>query len=579
MKWSARKKIGFALFAVALCVLAYFAADLPFFSYRDPLERASLSVSSDSGTALSFTYGNDAITLRTAEGQTVSLYALTIDGITALEAEAGTAQPLSALDLGSFAAVADAVQADTDGDGMEETLIAAAKTDMEYTLEYAATANVFLDSAIPLEAAFYDREYFMLYFQAQPLINADVTAVLSDGTAVDFTTDDSGATRALTLNQVRNGVTFVYRPSTTETYTLAYQPEDNTLFTLRYLMAMLPFMLILLVAAAAVALDVLMRRRVYRRAGMPEGKTRISARDFGRKRFRFSFFTVRWLVMAGSFALLVFGGRMIGTSLSSAQLPVFACPYNLDQAVGASCYSFSHLDVLFASSLSEILWFAGSFILSGLLFGRLLCGFVCPLGFVQDIAYEARQALHVEGISMNERLYAVLRLVKWVMLLIFLGVGFIGGSFCDFCPAMALSPAFAGFKLSLYLGGFIMVIVLVSGFFKRRCFCNVCPMGYILGLFHKISLFQLKKDSVACTECGACYEACPMGIKTIFTDREHEKVTTADCLMCGECVRRCPEDHALAITFCGKKVCDASRMRFMDDYARPRKKSGKAKRQ
>lgn len=53
-------------------------------------------------------------------------------------------------------------------------------------------------------------------------------------------------------------------------------------------------------------------------------------------------------------------------------------------------------------------------------------------------------------------------------------------------------------------------------------------------------------------------------------------VTTSDCIMCGECVRRCPENNALAITFCGKKIYNADRMKFMKQYAPPQdKKKGK----
>ncbi len=55
MKNKTAGKILFAVFAVALCVAAYFAADLAFFQYDDPVERATLSVAND-GEALSFTY-------------------------------------------------------------------------------------------------------------------------------------------------------------------------------------------------------------------------------------------------------------------------------------------------------------------------------------------------------------------------------------------------------------------------------------------------------------------------------------------------------------------------------------------
>ena len=63
-----------------------------------------------------------------------------------------------------------------------------------------------------------------------------------------------------------------------------------------------------------------------------------------------------------------------------------------------------------------------------------------------------------------------------------------------------------------------------------------------------------------------------MGIKSIFTEREGKDVrkidvTTSECILCGECVRRCPENNALAITLCGKKIYSADRMKFMKQYA------------
>lgn len=557
MKKKTTGRILFAVFAVALCAAAYFAADITFFQYDDPLARASLSVVNDN-EPLSFTYDNDAVTLH--GGNDTTVYALTTEGISVVDENEYSSLPPSF--LGSFAAV------QVDGN---TTRIA--KTDMEYTQGYSASANAFLSEEIPLEVVYSDREYFTVYFHTKPLTNTGITATLADGTEKAMTTDENGNLTGLNLNDVRNGLSFTYKTND-HTYIINYQVEADTIFTARWLSAMLPFGIIIIVSAVCIALDVFLRKLLYKKEKMPVGKTGIAARDKRKNRFVFGFETVRWIIMLLSFALLIFGSRLTGTVFSNIQLPVFACPYNLDQLTSAGCYYFSHLDVLFSESWVEILSFFGTFIVCAVLLGRVLCGFVCPLGFIQDVAHETRQVLHIEGISLNERLYAVLRMVKWVMLIIFLGIGFVGGSFCDFCPAMALSPALAGFKLSLGLGGFIMIIVLVSGFFKRRCFCNVCPLGFILGLPHKISLFKLKKDAVACTECGACYEACPMGIKSIFTVREGKKgelraidVTTSDCIMCGECIRRCPESNALALTFCGKKIYNANRMKFMKQYA------------
>ena len=562
-----KKIVRAELIAVVLALLVWFAADIAFYPFAEALERASLTVKAG-GEPLSFTYSDDAITLHGASGAAV--YALTLDGMT--EINEASLDSLSADMLGSLAAVLPAYSADTDGDGVAETVVEAAKTDMEYTMEYSVGGNAFLDARLPFEAVFLERQSFQFYWNAEPLANAALTAVLSDGTVVSFTTDAEGMTDALSLNDVREGVAFLYRPDAQQTYILRYQPEDNTVFSLRWLSAMMPFTTIVLLSMACIALDLLLRKSAYRRAGVTAARTRIVHAGTGKKRLRLGFETLRWAVMLLSFVLLVWGGRLLGTTLSKIQLPVLACPYNLDQGTSAGCYLFSHLDLLLESSLDEILWFVGSFVGSVLLFGRLLCGFVCPLGLVQDLMHELRQALHAEGVALTERLYAGLRFVKWVLLTLFLGVGLIGGSFCDFCPAITLSPALAGFKTSLYFSGFVMVAVLVSGFFKRRCFCNVCPMGYLLGLPHKFSLARLKKDAVACTECGACYEACPMGIRSVFTLREGKNeraidVTTADCIFCGECVRRCPEDGALFMTLAGVRVYQASRMQFMKDYA------------
>lgn len=569
---SRKAKIWLAVAAVLLCVLSYFAADLPFFTFDEPLERALLTTVQD-GDALSFTYANDALTLHTG-GAEVTVYALTYSG--AAVVEGGSAPSFPADSMGSFAAVAAPEIRDADGDGLTETVLAAAKTDMEFTQEYATSFNEFGPEVLSFEAVFEERDHFILRFQGETLTNASVTVIFPNGKKQTSVTDENGLLKGVSLNDVRDGVTFLYRAADGRAYTLAYRVEDNTLLTLRWLSAMQPFLIIVLLSVICILLDVWLRKGLYKKAGMSSGKTRATARDARNGLGRSGFMTVRWIVMVLSFALLIFGGRLFGNALKSVSLPVFACPYNLDQLTEAGCYMFSHLDLLLSSSLGDILWFIGSFLVCAVVFGRLLCGFVCPLGFLQDVAHEARQALHVEGIALNERLYAILRFIKWVMLVIFLGVGLIGGSFCDFCPALAVSPALAGFKTSLYLGGFVMIAVLVSGFFKRRCFCNICPLGYLVGLLHKVSLFKLKKDVIACTECGACYEACPMGIKSIFTVREEKDgkrtvdVTTPDCILCGECVRRCPEDHGLAITFAGMKVYDASRLRFMRDYT-PRK--------
>ena len=217
MKNKTIKKILFAVFAVAICVAAYFAADLAFFQYDDPLARASLTVENDDKD-LSFTYDNDAITLHGAEDSTV--YALTVEGVKTVEGAYTESLPSDF--LGSFAAVRIDTSND-DGDGITEHVYHIAKTDMEYTQGYTTSANVFLSDEIPFEVAYADRDHFTVYLEGETIPNATITVTLANGTTKQVTTDENGNINELNINDVRNGLTFTYIPDEHNRYTLNYQ--------------------------------------------------------------------------------------------------------------------------------------------------------------------------------------------------------------------------------------------------------------------------------------------------------------------------------------------------------------------
>ena len=197
--------------------------------------------------------------------------------------------------------------------------------------------------------------------------------------------------------------------------------------------------------------------------------------------------------------------------------------------------------------------------------GRILCGFLCPIGFIQDALNKLRQVLKIDQIKLTEKHYKVLKYVKWAMAIIFFtGSIFWAFNFCEVCPVVMFIPPLAGIKFKFNIALITGILFIVFAFFKRRFWCNICPLGFMLGLFHRISFISLKKECQSCTECGACYEACPMGIKTILTERKKELVSTVNCLMCTECVTKCPEKNALAFSYLGKKFYKASRKRFFD---------------
>ena len=331
-----------------------------------------------------------------------------------------------------------------------------------------------------------------------------------------------------------------------------------------YLKNLVPLLMILSASAAGIILIVQIRRH-----GAEKNPQRAYERNSGSIRARRKapvFMVIRWAVMIIFAVLMIFGGLLFGLKMASISIPVLSCPWNREQMTEASCYYLTHWNELFELPVGDILLFFGSTAAFIILLGRAVCGFLCPMGLIQDIMHKIRQRRKIEGIPPHERLYRTVKPVKWLMVLLFLGLCFAGGNFCNFCPAITVSPFLAGVSTSLYVSGFLMIFVLIASFFKRRVWCLVCPLGFLVGLFHRISLFRIKKDCTACTECGACWEACPMGIKTIYTEREKSDVTEADCIMCGECIRSCPEDNALSMTFAGKKLYCASRKQVMNAY-------------
>lgn len=275
------------------------------------------------------------------------------------------------------------------------------------------------------------------------------------------------------------------------------------------------------------------------------------------------FHKIRWIIMTGSFLFLVFGLRILGHWIEGIEIPVFSCPANTDQVIHSACYYLSHLNELWDyNTVQELVWYFLTLIVLILIFGRVFCGFICPMGYFQDIAYQIREILHIEGISRNEKWMEVLSILKYCIVFAFLGITFMGFNFCNICPAVITSPMFAGFQHAITVGYLFTIIIFVLGFFMRRFWCTICPLGFIVGLFSKVSLFKVKKDCGACTKCGACYEACPMRIKDVYLEDEKKDVTKSECIFCGECVKKCPEDGALAISIGKKKLYVSSRDNF-----------------
>jgi ferredoxin len=585
-----RKTLKSALLPVfLLLIIAFFSNRVSFYHFDTALRNVPLHLqrstkSEVNGQMLWFTYDNDSIELNLntfLDPSLIQIYALTAKGSRLLDP---STLSLGKDCTGSIAAIAPPYQFDNDNDGKADIVYIAAKTDTQLTQGAVPVKTQFANSKLPFELVLSNKSTVTVYFKNTPLANQNITMNSTHGANQKMSTDSNGVIHGLDIRDIRNGLNVQYKDNKGTFYNLSYQVENNSLFTARHFSSMKPIFKVVILSAACILIILILRN-------LGVIKTRLKNRRAKQGRlletflhFKFilcrilylirkipiTFSHMRWISMIVSFILFVYGIQFFGRQIHAFEIPVFACPANFDQFIESPCYAFSHLNMELTSNAVGMATLFITTLIIIILFGRTLCGFVCPFGLMQDIMYKIRSLLRINCIPLNEKIYSVLNVLKWIMLLLFFGVWAAGINFCDFCPAMITSPAFAGFKTNLHINGYVAVFFLVLSFFKRRIWCNICPLGYFIGLFHKISLFRLRKNCQSCTYCGACYEACPMGIKSIYTEREKNNITSCDCIMCGECIKKCPENDAIALAVLKKKFYVASRFKFFQTRSNSR---------
>lgn len=247
-----------------------------------------------------------------------------------------------------------------------------------------------------------------------------------------------------------------------------------------------------------------------------------------------------------------FTGKIYTGDTKKMCVPGLNC-YSCPGAVGA-CPLGALQDSLAQSSKSAPAYILGILLMFGLLLGRLICGFLCPFGLIQELLYKIRTPK-----LRKNRFTRVLSYFKYVLLVIIIAVPLIYAgipSFCKYvCPAGTLEGAvsllanvqnsdFYGMLGYLFTWKFcVLVAVVVASVFIYRFFCRfICPLGAIYSLFNKISLLGVRLDKDKCIDCGLCVQGCKMDIKHVG---DHE------CIQCGECISVCPVQ---AITWKGSKI-------------------------
>lgn len=152
--------------------------------------------------------------------------------------------------------------------------------------------------------------------------------------------------------------------------------------------------------------------------------------------------------------------------------------------------------------------------------GRMFCGYVCPLGAVQELI----SRIHKKKIKVDRR-------TAWVTRLGFLAIFLIAGAFV---PFYAMVDPFAAFTLTAGIVPMTaFIIIAVAAVFIYRPLCTMlCPFGTLADMVAMFSIFKLKAGK-NCERCGRCVRRCPMG---------HIPGEPGECICCGMCASVCRRD-------------------------------------
>lgn len=260
-------------------------------------------------------------------------------------------------------------------------------------------------------------------------------------------------------------------------------------------------------------------------------------------------FQIIYTIITNGYLYGFLNGKIYKGPLKYACVPGLNC-YSCPGAL-ASCPLGALQAALNERKLEIPFGVLGFFFIFGSIFGRFVCGWLCPFGLLQDL-------LHKVPIFQKKKQLPAHSVLKYGKYLVLFGLVIIGSAFLftgfvkvpAFCKYLCPSGTFMGAipllsateQLRSRIGGLfywklgVLVFIILLSIKIYRPFCQyLCPLGAIYGWFNRFSLVQIHWEKDSCISCMACEKACPVSLTP-------EKISiSTECIKCGKCVEACPK--------------------------------------
>lgn len=185
-----------------------------------------------------------------------------------------------------------------------------------------------------------------------------------------------------------------------------------------------------------------------------------------------------------------------------------------------------------------------------LVFGRIYCSVICPMGVFQDLVIRVRKLLSPKGRKPKRHFVKEPRIVRYGVLAIVIvtaltfsqllltilapysAYGRMVRSIVGLSRGESLAPAL------LITAAATLVVICVCAWIWGRGWCNtVCPVGSVLGLVSRFSLFKVSIDQSQCVSCRKCEKGC----KSSCIDIDTHTIDHSRCVDCFDCLDSCPK--------------------------------------
>ncbi len=256
-----------------------------------------------------------------------------------------------------------------------------------------------------------------------------------------------------------------------------------------------------------------------------------------------------WALLTNSYLAGFLQGKIYKGNLKKICVPGLNC-YSCPGAVGA-CPIGAIQAVVGSWNFKMAYYVIGFLIFIGAMIGRVVCGFLCPFGLIQELLHKIpfpKKIRTFYGDILLRKLKYVIFAVFVILLPLFV-VDIMGQGapyFCKLiCPAGMLEGGIPLVLMNQSLQsavgwlyawkGVLLMITIILSMIIYRPFCKyICPLGALYSVFNPISIFRYRVDDEKCVHCGKCAQTCQMQVNPV------ENANHPECIRCGRCKKACP---------------------------------------